>query len=548
MAMKFGKLNFAVGFNRTSAFPLDANSYFESYNDAVAAAASAAKVGSADSAYYIGQLIIVKDTTEGVGLYQINAGKTLTKFGQASSADELAGKVSALETRCTTIEGKLILANDAQDGFMSSVNFTKLKGIEPGAQVNKIESIKVNGTTLAITDKSVNIETEDLDTVLANYATNDSVTEKINAVDAKVTKNTNDITAINGKLTGLTGAMHFKGVVTEVPTDLTSYEVGDVVVVHNSESKNDKKEFVLAEVEGAKAFVELGDEGSHLTKTEAESTYLKKTDASTTYATQDALSSAQTTLQGNIDKKANQTDLTTLSNKVDGLTGSDIKFDNSTAEITIAEKIGQINTIIENINTVTNPEGSNVVTSVAWKNADHKITVTKGLKVYSTTEVDERLEAVAKGAIIKSVNETDFTITEDKLNLNDIATSKVTGLDNKLTNIESNHNALVATVDGHTTSIEGIETAIGDSTSPAEDTILGRIKAAENNLTSISNTIGSSTDTWDGTKNTIFAHIDHLQTQITSNASANVSTDRLVNGSKTLILNGGGAAKFETEE
>ena len=28
----FGKLNFAVGFNRTSAFPLDANSYFEDYN------------------------------------------------------------------------------------------------------------------------------------------------------------------------------------------------------------------------------------------------------------------------------------------------------------------------------------------------------------------------------------------------------------------------------------------------------------------------------------------------------------------------------------
>lgn len=27
MSMDFGKLNFAVGFNRTSAFPLDANSY-----------------------------------------------------------------------------------------------------------------------------------------------------------------------------------------------------------------------------------------------------------------------------------------------------------------------------------------------------------------------------------------------------------------------------------------------------------------------------------------------------------------------------------------
>ncbi len=430
MAMNFGKLNFAVGFNRTSAFPLDANSYFESYDAAVTAAAGAAEVGSADSAYYVGQLIIVKDTAKGVGLYQIGADKTLVKFGQASSADELTTDLKALKARFNNLvrdlpvseqeDGSFQLEEPTADkmGFFKYDEKTKLAGIESGAQVNKIESIKVNGTALDITDKSVNIETEDLDTVLANYATNDSVTEKVNAVDAKVTKNTNDISTINSKLTGLTGAMHFKGVVTEVPTDLTDYEIGDVVVVHNSESKNDKKEFVVAEVDGIKAFVELGDEGSHLTKTEAESTYLKQADASTTYATKNELSSAQTTLQGNIDKKANQTDLTTLETKVNG----------------------------------------------------------------------------------------------------------------------------------HTTSIEGIETAIGDSTNPAEDTILGRIKAAENNLTSISNTIGSSTDTWDGTKNTIFAHIDHLQTQITSNASANVSTDRLVNGSKTLILNGGGAAKFETEE
>ena len=55
MAMEFGKLNFAVGFNRTSAFPLDANGYFESYEAAVTAVAGAAEVGSSDSAYYFGQ-------------------------------------------------------------------------------------------------------------------------------------------------------------------------------------------------------------------------------------------------------------------------------------------------------------------------------------------------------------------------------------------------------------------------------------------------------------------------------------------------------------
>ena len=173
MAMDFGKLNFAVGFNRTSAFPLDANSYFETYADAEAAAAGAAVVGSADSAYYIGQLLIVKDPTVGVGLYQINAGKTLTKFGQASSADELAEKVSALEARCTTIEGKLILATTEKDGFLSKEDKAKLDGIATGAQVNVLEGVKVNGTDVAIVDKKVNID-------LSSYAK----TTEVEAVQA----------------------------------------------------------------------------------------------------------------------------------------------------------------------------------------------------------------------------------------------------------------------------------------------------------------------------------------------------------------------------
>lgn len=181
MAMDFGKLNFAVGFNRTSAFPLDANSYFETYADAEAAAAGAAVVGSADSAYYIGQLLIVKDPTVGVGLYQINAGKTLTKFGQASSAHELAEKISALETRCTNIEGKLILATTEKDGFLSKEDKAKLDGIATGAQVNVLEGVKVDGVDVEIVDKKVNIN-------LSSYAKTTDV-EAVQAIaDAAMPK------------------------------------------------------------------------------------------------------------------------------------------------------------------------------------------------------------------------------------------------------------------------------------------------------------------------------------------------------------------------
>ena len=98
--MDFGKLDFSVSFNRTTAFPLDARSYFESYTDAVQAAATAivASKTASSSAYYIGQLIIVKDE-DNFGLYQISANKTLVKFGQASSEADLQSQLSAVAAR-----------------------------------------------------------------------------------------------------------------------------------------------------------------------------------------------------------------------------------------------------------------------------------------------------------------------------------------------------------------------------------------------------------------------------------------------------------------
>ena len=205
MAMEFGKLNFAVGFNRTSAFPLDANSYFESYAAAEAAVRGAAEVGSSDSAYYFGQLIIINDKTadasKGIGLYQITgvAGSaTLTPFGKATTADELGQQVTALQGQITTINGKLILANETHDGFLSKEGFKKLKGIAEGAQVNVIETVKVNGAALTPTDKAVNID-------LGAYATTEAVAAHYVAKEAGKGLSTNDYDAnAKGIVDGIT--------------------------------------------------------------------------------------------------------------------------------------------------------------------------------------------------------------------------------------------------------------------------------------------------------------------------------------------------------
>lgn len=73
---EFGKLNFSVSFNRTSAFPLEANSYFTNYQKAVQAAQSAVEPGDANSVYYIGQQIVVVENNQAI-VYVIQPDKTL---------------------------------------------------------------------------------------------------------------------------------------------------------------------------------------------------------------------------------------------------------------------------------------------------------------------------------------------------------------------------------------------------------------------------------------------------------------------------------------
>lgn len=460
MAMEFGKLNFAVGFNRTSAFPLDANSYFEDYDSAVAAAAGAAEVGSADSAYYIGQVIIVKDATKGVGLYQINAAKELIKFGQASSADELAEAVSALQTRCTTIEGKLILATAEKDGFLSKEDFSKLAGISAGAQVNKLESVKVDGTALEITDKAVNI---DLASALAPYAKSADVTtalgKKVDAVEGKglstndydnaavaevakiaskadastvtelsgkVTKNTEDISTINGKLVGLTGAMHFIGTSTTDPMS----EGGATVENHPTFASGDvclfgKKEFVYNGI----AWAELGDEGSHLTKTEAAATYLTKADAETTYIT--AANAA--------------TDIATAKNEAITAAGAavDTKLanysDTAATEALIATAKGEAITaagtaadskITEALKAYTNTTD---LTALLGNKADKTALQATDAKVAANETAIQALQAVgAERNVIQTVS-TEFAIDDARnLTVKAVDKSKITGLDTAL--------------------------------------------------------------------------------------------------------------------
>lgn len=83
----FGKLNFSVAFNPTTAFPLDARYYFATLAEAQAAAATAVEVGSSDGTYFFGESICV--VADGVAsLYIIQPNKTLKPVGTEVLGDD----------------------------------------------------------------------------------------------------------------------------------------------------------------------------------------------------------------------------------------------------------------------------------------------------------------------------------------------------------------------------------------------------------------------------------------------------------------------------
>ena len=110
MSLEFGKLNFSTSFKPTSAFPLDANGYFESYSAAVEAAATAEEAGSSNTVYYYGQNITVVEDNVAT-LYIIQPNKTLKEVGSIPVGDNktvtvVDGKIQLLATD-TTVDGTI---------------------------------------------------------------------------------------------------------------------------------------------------------------------------------------------------------------------------------------------------------------------------------------------------------------------------------------------------------------------------------------------------------------------------------------------------------
>ena len=437
MALNFGKLNFSTSFNPTSAFPIDARTYFESYDLAVEAAGTAEEAGSANTTYYYGQILVVNEGGA-VAAYQITPAKALQKLAATTSSGDLAHDVTELQGKVSALEGNVSTLSSGLSSLSGTVT-TLSEGLATvsgnvttlSSQLGTLsETVGTLSTGLSTVSSGLSTLSRTVSTLSGKVGANETAISTlsgkvganetaISGLTGRVTTAESDIDELQAKITGLTGAMHFKGVVEELPVDLETYEPGDVVLFGT-------KEYVCVNNDGTKEWHELGDEGSHLTKTEAESTYVKKT----------------FNLNGH-----------TLSGTSLSLTAADVGADASgAAEGVKTELNGTITTLSGRVDQL---EADKVVAS----------DITEAINALDVAAV-----SVGAGETVKSISETDGKIAVEKQAIQ-VAQSQVTGLESALAGkqntITVSGNGLLTISEG----VFGVDTNTYATTSSVESSI-----------------------------------------------------------------------------
>lgn len=269
MAMTFGTLDFAVAFNRQTAFPLDAKSYFESLEAAQAAAASAQEAGSSETTYYYGQQIAVVESGKAT-LYVIQPDKTLKEVGGNILIDENAFVKGE--------DGKLSLL-----GFANAVGGAQLVKTEDG----KISWVKPDTTTV-----------EGLSTAIESLKT--VVGDDTKGLVKQVAENKAAIDTLNGDKT-VSGSVAYQIAQIVAGADEsfdTLKEIAEWITTHKTD----------AATMNAQINTNKDDIAS-----------LKTLVGSTAVATQIANAINTALKNGETDKYALAADLTSLSDEVDGI-------------------------------------------------------------------------------------------------------------------------------------------------------------------------------------------------------------------------------------
>ena len=487
------KLNFSVPFAMTAALPVEYNAYFDNYEAAVAAAATADVPGSSTTVYYYGQKIVVV-TADSADLYIIQPDKTL----------KAAGTVPVGDNKSITVSDGVI----GITGFAAATeNQQPRKKADGTIEWYTPDTSTVAGLSQTVGQHTQQISTlnEQMTTVQGDITTiNNTLADKANSADVYTKQQTDDkISAAISSVYKPAGSTTFAA----LPAPAANV-LGNVYNVTDAFTTTDQF------VEGAgKSYPAGTNVAVVLVGEEYKYDVLSGMVDLSNYSTTDEI--AQT--------YATKTEVTTgLSGKVDKVDGSRLMTDAEGTKLAGIEAGAQVN----NIASVASGElaiseekelsivavAQDKVTGLADALAGKVNTEAgKGLSTNDfTTPLLEKLNALPAGAQVNAIDTVsdEFTISETKeLSVAAIAQTKITGLPDAL-------NAKLESV-----SIAGTALTVtnkGVNIPIATDTLLGVVKSS--------------------------AKINEIAVGADGVMSVNtVSTDKLEQGSDTIVWNGGGA-------
>lgn len=212
---------------------------------------------------------VVTNVTQANGIVTVTKG-TLA-IGDLENGTEtisgITGRLDNLETKVNTnipntyaTKEELNAAKQALSGEIDS-DIATARGLITDEIDGDIATAKTELVGAAGTENTILWAKNAADNALSvanGKVAQDEYDDKIELIDAKDEEQDGRLDDLEEQITGLTGAMHFKGVVNTDPTaegfDISGYESGDVVIFGNKEYV-----FHIPESQENGAFVEFGD-------------------------------------------------------------------------------------------------------------------------------------------------------------------------------------------------------------------------------------------------------------------------------------------------
>ena len=169
-----------------------------------------------------------------------------------SDLKTLAGRVTQAEADIDAIEADYLKEADKTElSNAIGAEKTRAEGVEAGLRTDvdaiKADYLKAADKTALTADIKAAKDAADAAQAHSEGVASD-LADEVTAREVADTAQVARIAALEGQIVGLSGAMHFKGIKTEVPTDVSGYAEGDVIIVGN-------KEYVFNGTE----FAEFGD-------------------------------------------------------------------------------------------------------------------------------------------------------------------------------------------------------------------------------------------------------------------------------------------------